>query len=270
MFAGSNKRSFVRNSILASLSLPDLAAVGEFAESIVLRERMVLHEPRRRIEYVYFIETGVVSLRIVAGQNLIESAVVGFQGAVGASALFGGHISTHQSVVLFPGNALRVHVDSLRRLINDRHHLRVRLSRHVQTLLMHSAQSGLCGVRHDLEQRVACWVCLTCDAVGSHILHVTHDYLSDALGLRRPGVTEALIRFENEGLIYKTRGLLHVKERKRLEQKACSCYSIIAGEYASAELPTSSEELAEAQGELGRRAPSKLGVWSSAVVEVAR
>jgi CRP-like cAMP-binding protein len=245
MFAGYNRRSFVRNSILASLSLPDLAAVGEFAESIVLKERMVLHEPRRRIEHVYFIETGVVSLRIVAGQNFIESAVAGFQGAVGASALFGGHISTHQSVVLFPGNALRVHVDSLRRLINDRHQLRTRLSRHVQTLLMHSAQTGLCGVRHDLEQRVACWVCLTCDALGGQILHVTHDYLSDALGLRRPGVTEALIRFENEGLIYKTRGLLHVKERKRLEQKACSCYRIIAGECTSAGLPMSSEELAE-------------------------
>jgi CRP-like cAMP-binding protein len=242
MFAVSNKRPFVRNSILAGLSLPDLAAVGESVEPIFLRERMVLHEPRRRIEHVYFIQAGVVSLRIVAAHNLVESAMVGFQGAVGASSLFGGHISTHQSVVLFPGNALRVHVDCLRSLIKKRDHLCLRVSRYAQALLMHSAQSGLCGVRHDLEQRVACWVCLACDALGGHALHVTHDYLSDVLGLRRAGVTEALIRFENEGLIYKARGLLQVKERKRLEQRACSCYRIISSEYASAELATSAEQ----------------------------
>lgn len=243
MFAVSNKRPFVRNSILAGLSPPDLAAVGEFVEPVVLRERMVLHEPGRRIEQVYFIETGVVSLRIVAGQTLVESALIGFQGAVGASSLFGGHVSTHQSIVLFPGNALRVHVDRLRSLIEERHHLRMRVSRYVQALLMHSAQSALCGVRHDLEQRVACWVCLACDALGGHALHVTHNYFSDMLGLRRPGVTKALSRFENQRLIYKARGLLQVKERKRLEQRACSCYRIISSEYASAELATSSEQL---------------------------
>lgn len=247
MLAGGDKRPFVRNSILAGLSLRDLGAVGSFVEPVLLKERMVLHEPKKQIEHVYFIETGVISLRYVAAHNLIESAVIGFQGAVGASSLFGGHISTHESVVLFPGTALRIHVDDLRSLMEERHHLRECLSRYVQTLLMHSAQTAFCGVRHNLEQRVACWMCLTCDALGGHALHVTHDYLSDALGMRRPGVTKALIRFENEGLVHKMRGHLRVKDRKCLEQKACGCYHIIAGEYASAR---TSEEFRAATGDV--------------------
>ncbi|WP_456671800.1 Crp/Fnr family transcriptional regulator [Bradyrhizobium sp. LM2.9] len=90
----------------------------------------------------------------------------------------------------------------------------------------------LCGVRHDREQRVASWLCLGSDALDADVLPITHDYLSSMLGLRRAGVTETLIRFEQQGLIHKTRGVLHIGDRQRLEQKACSCYRLIAGAYA--------------------------------------
>ncbi|MFB9265094.1 Crp/Fnr family transcriptional regulator [Bradyrhizobium erythrophlei] len=235
MLAQSNNRASVRNSILASLSLRDLAAIGGFLEPIILKERMVLHEPRRQVDYVYFIESSVSSLRIVAAGSILETAVVGYRGAVGASFLLGAHLPIHQSAVLFPGSALRIRVDDLRRVVNERPQIRGHLGRYVQALLMHSAQTGLCGVRHDLEQRLACWLCLASDAFDGAVLPVTHDYLSAVLGLRRAGVTETLIRFEEQGLIRKKRGVLQIDERKRLQQRACSCYSIISNAYVSAE-----------------------------------
>ncbi|WP_246174118.1 hypothetical protein [Bradyrhizobium paxllaeri] len=42
------------------------------------------------------------------------------------------------------------------------------------------------------------------------MIPVTHDYLSFALGLRRAGVTETLIRFEEQRLIRKMRGVLQI------------------------------------------------------------
>ncbi|MGY3473504.1 Crp/Fnr family transcriptional regulator [Bradyrhizobium ottawaense] len=226
-----NTRFVVKNSILAGLALQDLAAIGEFFEPIILRERMVLQEPRRQLDHVYFVDSGLVSHRIVAAGTILETAVIGYRGAVGA-VLFGGYLATHQSVVAIPGSAHRILVEDLRRVIDDRPGIRDHLLKYVQALALHCAQSGLCGVRHDREKRIASWLCLASDAVDARVLPVTHDYLSSVLGLRRAGVTETLIRFEDQGVIRKMRGVLQIDERKCLEQKACGCYKLISDGYA--------------------------------------
>ncbi|WP_245309068.1 helix-turn-helix domain-containing protein [Bradyrhizobium retamae] len=91
----------------------------------------------------------------------------------------------------------------------------------------------MCGVRHCREKRLASWLCLASDALDAHVLPVTHDYLSSVLGLRRAGVTETLIRFEEQKLIRKTRGVLQIDKRDCLAEKSCSCYKLISGAYAS-------------------------------------
>ncbi|OKO78830.1 cAMP-binding protein [Bradyrhizobium sp. NAS96.2] len=237
-----NMRSSVKNQILAQISPPELAALGEFLEPVVLRERMVLQETKRPLDHIYFVESGLVSLRIVAAGSILETAVIGHRGAVGASLLFGGHLSTHQSVVLFPGRAHKIRVGDLRRMMRDFPDIREHLCQYVRALNLHSAQTGLCGVRHDREKRLACWLCLSSDAVDAFVLPVTHDYLSSVLALRRAGVTETLIRFEEQGLIRKMRGVLQIDDRMRLEQKACSCYKLISGAYASSDPGASQHE----------------------------
>jgi CRP-like cAMP-binding protein len=241
MLVESIQRSFVKNRILGNLPLPDLAAIGECLEPIVLTERVSLQSPRKPVEFVYFIESGIVSQRIVDAGSIFETALVGYRGAIGLSSLFGGHIPTLQSVVLFPGHALRIPRHELRQLMEKRPQVSEYLLRHVEALTMHGAQTGLCGVRHHLEQRLACWLCLACDAYNSDVLPVTHDYLADALGLRRAGVTDALSRLEGQGLVHKMRGILRVSDRKGLEEKACGCYGLIAKTYAAAEHETLAE-----------------------------
>ncbi|WP_271605953.1 Crp/Fnr family transcriptional regulator [Bradyrhizobium sp. CCBAU 11434] len=119
--------------------------------------------------------------------------------------------------------------------MNESPDIRERLFRYVQALSVHCAQSGLCGVRHAREKRLASWLCLASDAVGANVLPVTHDYLSSVLGLRRAGVTETLNQFEEQQLIRKTRGVLQIEARNFLAQKACSCYRLISGTYAAPE-----------------------------------
>ncbi|MGY4157969.1 CRP-like cAMP-binding protein [Bradyrhizobium sp. USDA 4461] len=258
----SNARSVIRNSLLASFSLENLGAIREYLEPIVLRERMVLQDPKRRPEHVYFIESGLISLRIVAAGSVLETAVIGFRGAIGVSLLLGGHISTHQSVVLFPGNAYRIRIVDLARLINEHPEIREHLFRYVQALSLHSAQTGLCGIRHDREQRLATWLCLACDAADTHVLPVTHDYLSSVLGLRRAGVTETLIRFEGLGLIRKMRGLLQIDERETLKQRACSCYKLITDAYNAPEDTGKIEHAAFDRGRALQRGTAQSGTGS--------
>ncbi|MGY3372076.1 CRP-like cAMP-binding protein [Bradyrhizobium sp. GM2.4] len=231
----SSTRPFVKNGILASISLQELAAIGEHLEPVVLRERMILQEPKKKLEHIYFIESGLISLRIVAAGSVLETAVMGHRGAVGASLLVGGHLTTRQSVVLVPGSSHRILVEDLRRVLPGCSEVRDHLVRYVQAQNLHCAQTGLCGVRHDREKRLACWLCLASDALEADVLPITHDYLSSMLGLRRPGITESLIRFEQQGLIRKTRGVLQIEDRRSLEQKSCSCYKLIAGAYFTTE-----------------------------------
>jgi CRP-like cAMP-binding protein len=234
MLALSGEQPIVRNSILAGLPPADFACIRPFLQAVALRERTILQEPKRRIEYVNFIESGLVSFRTLASESILEIAMAGSQGATGLSVALGWELSAYQAIVLVPTRALRIRVDDLRRAIEMRPLIREHLLRHVNAIAIHYAQTALCGVRHELEPRLASWLCLACDIVGNHALPVTHEYLATILGLRRAGVTEALNRFEASGLLCKTRGALEVRDRKHLEERTCGCYQIVADAYRAA------------------------------------
>jgi CRP-like cAMP-binding protein len=231
MLSSLQKHPNIRNGLLTVLSLQDFDPVRTFLQPVALKEGSVLHEPNKRIEYVNFVETGIVSLMTLSSDSMLETAMVGYHGAVGASVVLGATTSMHRSIVSVPGNAFRIHVDDLQQSMDERPQIREHLLRYVRSLMIHSSQTALCGVRHELEQRLACWLCLACDALRREILPVTHDHLSFILGLRRAGVTEALTRFEALGLLRKSRGVLQLREREALEQKACGCYGVIATAY---------------------------------------
>jgi CRP-like cAMP-binding protein len=237
MLSSSQKRLTVRNSVLMTLSLPEFESVRAFLEPVLLQEGSVLHEPNQRIEYVSFVETGIVSLMTLASGSMLETAMVGCQGAVGASVALFASSSIHKSIVLVQGNALRISVEDLQRSMDERPQIREHLLRYVQSLMVHSSQTALCGVRHELEQRLACWLCLAHDALDGEVIPITHDQLSLILGLRRAGITEALTRFYELGLVRKARGVLQVRERGPLEQRACSCYRVIATAYDRTKSP---------------------------------
>ena len=82
MLACRNVQSFAGNAILGSLPHEDLVGLRAFLQPIALKENTTLQDPRRTSDYVYFIETGVVSLRTLLSGNVIETALVGSEGVV--------------------------------------------------------------------------------------------------------------------------------------------------------------------------------------------
>jgi CRP-like cAMP-binding protein len=237
-----HKRAIIRNGILSNLAVREFARIRPYLQPVQLKEGAVLQEPKKRIQHVHFIEAGMVSLRTLATESILETALVGRYGAVGASVVLGAKVSMHQSFVLVPGSAFRIPADDLCRLVCEGSQIRETLLQYIHALMIHGSQTALCGVRHKLEQRIACWLCIACDALDGNVLPMTHNHLSAILGLRRAGLTEALIRFEEHGLIRKTRGVLEVRDRTLLQQKACCCYGVIAKSYHRPKI-TSAERL---------------------------
>jgi len=231
----------IRNGILSKLAGPDFACIRPYLQPVALKERAMLQEFKKPIEHVYFIESGIVSLRTIGAGSMLETATVGSYGADGALVALGTEVSMHRSIVLVAGSALRIDADDLRRAMIERPAVRERLLHYIQALLIQCSQTALCGVCHELEQRLACWLSVACDAIDGGVLPMTHDHLSIILGLRRAGLTEALIRFKEQGLIRNYRGVLEVHERKRLREKSCGCYGVIAGAYQPARTPEVSD-----------------------------
>lgn len=236
MLAQLNSRLCIGNGILAGLPAEEFASIRPLLHAVLLAEGSVLHESKKRVEHVYFIESGVVSLRTVTSGNTLETAMIGRQGAAGITVVLGWEESPYHSSVFLPGRALRIRVEDLQRTVQGRPLIREHILRHLYALTVHCAQTALCGVRHEPEARLASWLCLVCDMHHADVLSITHEDLSIALGLRRSGVTEWLIRFEEQGLLRKMRGLLEVTDRNGLKHKACACYPVVKSAYQSAKL----------------------------------
>jgi hypothetical protein len=188
----SCRRTLVRNGILASLPPSCLAAIVPFLRQVALKERLSLQEPKKPIEQVYFVESGIVSLRTTGPEGFVEVAAVGYQGAVDVSCLLGRHVPAHQSIVLVPGNAIAIRADDFLRVVCEHPEFQRRLLQYVQGLVIHEAQTALCGIRHELENRLAAWLCLTSDALDGSVLPITHDYFAAAEAHRCNANTNSL------------------------------------------------------------------------------
>ncbi|WP_295848895.1 Crp/Fnr family transcriptional regulator [Tardiphaga sp.] len=236
-----------RNRLLLSLSREELKAIKPYITSVALKNSAVVHELGAPIEHVYFMESGIVSLMNMTAGRLIETATAGRNGAAGGIVALETVNSAHHSIVLIGGRASRITTTDLLRLMADGHSIRSRLLQNAVAVLMHASQTALCATRHELTQRLSCWLATTFDALDGGAVAITHERLADILGLRRAGLTEALTKLETDGILRKSRGLLHVHAPDKLKQRACHCYRIIANayrcEHQSRSFESASEEM---------------------------
>jgi Mn-dependent DtxR family transcriptional regulator len=63
--------------------------------------------------------------------------------------------------------------------------------------------------------------------VGKNELGLTHDFLSQMLAVRRPGVTVAIGALEKLKLIVHRYGKISILDKKGLEAAACECYRTV-------------------------------------------
>jgi CRP-like cAMP-binding protein len=215
------------NRILSRLSREDLALLEPHLEAVDLPARKSLEKRKKRIEQVYFIESGFASV-VANGTSKpsIEVGIIGREGMTGLAVVLGHDRAQHDTFIQLPGKGMRMTVDSFRGEAQDRSvSLHRELLRYANAFLMQTTTTALANGRSKIEERLARWLLMAHDRVDGDELPLTHEFLGMMLGSPRPGVTLAVQALEKEGLIDARRARITILGRKALEKRCDGAYA---------------------------------------------
>ena len=221
-----------RNRILARLSGADFALLEPYLKSVDLPLRKNLELPKRRIENVYFIDSGFAS--VVAnghGDRSIEVGLIGREGLTGLAVIMGTDRSPNATYMQNAGAGREISVAKLGDAIRQSETLRRTLLNYGHAFFIQTSQTALANGRNKNEERLARWLCMAHDRGDSDELVLTHQFISIMLGVQRPHVTVTLAVLEKAGLIEVKRGVISILDRKGLEKRTRGAYGAPEAEF---------------------------------------
>jgi CRP-like cAMP-binding protein len=219
------------NHILAALRADDYARLLPGLEPVRMPLGSAVYERGVRMEHVYFPTTCMVSLLyVMKNGDSAEIAVTGNDGLVGVSAFMGGDGMSSRAVVQNAGHAFRLKADLFMREFALGGGLQVLALRFTQALIAQMVQTGACNRHHSLEQQLCRWLLLTLDRLPGNRVTMTQQLIGNMLGVRRDGVTEAMDRLQDRGIIRYSSGNIVVVNRAKLARQACECYAVVKNE----------------------------------------
>jgi CRP-like cAMP-binding protein len=219
-----------RNRLLGTLPPDELALITPVLEPITLRRRQIVYDSNQRIEQVLFVEHGMISvLSVLVDGSGVETGTTGHDGMVGMPVFHGVEVPVEQAMVQVPGDGYQMSVAAFRTLLPELPTLERRLHRYAACLFTLAAQHSACNRKHSVERRCARWLLTVHDQVDGDHIGLTHDFVSQMLGVRRASVTDTLAALERQKLIRVERANVVILDRLGIERLACECYGIVHG-----------------------------------------
>jgi CRP-like cAMP-binding protein len=217
-----------QNQLLAALPASELSLLRPQLKRVSLDQGAVLQDPDERVQYVYFPISGMISLlAVMSDGKAVETSAVGREGALGLHCGFGiFHVHT-RAVVEIPGVGFRIPAGPFQKFVRESERLRDLLTRYREFRLAETQQSVACNALHAAEGRLARWLLHSSDIIGSDILPLTQEFLSQVLGVRRTTVTTLARNLLRTGVIRYSRGRIEIRDREQLKNFACECYEVL-------------------------------------------
>jgi CRP-like cAMP-binding protein len=213
-----------QNLILSGLSRDDLALIQPYLEPVDLPLRKVLGHTNKKITTVFFPESGFASVVVKTGKP-IEVGLIGREGMTGLVVVFGGDRSDNETYMQAAGQGQCMRANDLRNAMEKSRTLHSSMLRYAQAFLNQTTKTAVANGRFKIEERLARWLLMAHDRVGSPELPLTHEFLAMMLGVRRPGVTVACQQLEREGVIARRRGRIVICNREKLEKMSDGTYA---------------------------------------------
>jgi CRP-like cAMP-binding protein len=221
----------LRNTLLSRLPEHELEQIFPLLDRIWLSADTKLFSVEDRPDYAYFPESSLVGVLTCAeDERLCYVGFYGFEGFGSLATALGVPSTGHTEIVQVAGYAYRIKAADLHAAIVELGQLRRELNCYIHVFMMQIAGTALSnGTR--VEQRLARLLLMFQDRMQASTLAITHQRLSDILGVRRSGITEAVHLLESDRLIRAQRGLIDILDRPRLEKLTAGCYGRPEAEY---------------------------------------
>lgn len=221
-----------KNFLLSSLQEKELARLLTKLKPVSVPLGEVLYESGDKLEFAFFPTTSIVSLLyIMENGGTAEIGVVGNEGVLGVALFLGGDTTTSRAIIQSAGEGLRMAPQDLRDEFARGGRFQDLLLRYTQAMITQISQTAVCNRLHAIEEQMCRWLLLSHDRLNSDDLVMTHDLISNMLGVRREGITLAAKKLAAKKLITNKRGTITIVDRKGLERAACECYEIVNTEY---------------------------------------
>jgi CRP-like cAMP-binding protein len=221
------------NRLLAALPAEEYQQLLPKLEEVSLPFAEIIYNPGDTINHIYFPNCGIISLLSAVSDRFLEVGIVGSEGFLGLPVFLRIKTSNNRALVQGEGAAMRIKTTDFLAECRDGGTLSSLLQRYTHSLLTQISQSAVCNSYHQIEQRLARWLLMTADRMESDGFPITHNFLSNMLGVRREAVSLSAKKLQQQGLISYSRGKMSILNRAGLENAACRCYFIIKDEYAN-------------------------------------
>ncbi|MFN6463020.1 MAG: Crp/Fnr family transcriptional regulator [Nostoc sp. DedVER02] len=229
-----NKNNFEQpaNRLLAALPATDYERLIPHLKLVSLPLRKILYEPGEPITQVYFPNKAVVSIiNTMEDGSTVEVGLVSNEGMVGMPIILGDNTTTTTAFVQISDSAMQIDANIFRSEFNRGGAIQSVLLRYVQAVYTQIAQGSACNRLHRLEARLARWLLTVSDRLESDEFLLTQEFISQMLGVRRAGVTEAANILSEAGIITYHRGQINILNREALKKTSCECYHVIENEF---------------------------------------
>lgn len=215
------------NRLLAALPAAEYERLKPAMETVSLSLGQVLFRPDDEIQQVYFPTNSVISLLTDLEDGTgMEVGLVGPEGLAGISAFLGGS-ETKVATVQHQGAALRLRANKLLEEFRKGGALQNALLRYTHALMAEISQSVVCNARHKVDGRLARWILMFQDRVGSNEFELTQEFMANMLGVRRASVTTVANNLQARNLIRYQRGHFTILDREGLIAFTCECYPVV-------------------------------------------
>jgi CRP-like cAMP-binding protein len=224
----SHPTAIVRNRLLALLPPEALVRLLPKLSPVAMPVRQAVYRADGFVASVYFPESGMISLVTnLEDGTQAEVGLVGAEGMLGSSLLFGVDTSFVEAVVQMPGTALRMGGAEFGHELEANALFRTILLRYAEAFQAQVMQTATCNGRHGLGQRLARWLLMAHDRAGQDALPLTQEFLAMMIGVHRSSITAAARLMQASGLIRYAGGRITVTDRTGIEAASCECYRAV-------------------------------------------
>lgn len=213
------------NLLLSILPAGEFEKVAATLQQIDLKAGDILWEVGDKNKFIYFPTTAVLSLDFESDRGeTVSIALIGRSGMAGSDIALGNIRMPDRGVTLIAGEAFRMPRGDAQTELQECGDFQNMFTTYTSALLKKISQNAVCNRLHQIDQQICRLLLEISDESSKQRISLTHQRLSELLGIRRESVSVTIAKLKKRKAIDAKRGGITIRDRSELSSAACDCY----------------------------------------------